>query len=76
MKKVIVTGANGFVGYWLVRELVNNNVQVIAVVRNEQTNVSKLKELGNNIQIVCCELSQIEDLTNLIAEDDYDAFYH
>lgn len=76
MKKVIVTGANGFVGYWLVRELVNNNVQVIAVVRNEQTNVSKLKELGNNIQIVCCELSQIEDLTNLIAEGDYDAFYH
>ena len=76
MKKVIVTGANGFVGYWLVRELVNNNVQVIAVVRNEQTDVSKLKELGNNIQIVYCELSQIEELTQLIAEGDYDAFYH
>ena len=34
MKKALVTGANGFVGSALVRELVKNNVEVIALDRD------------------------------------------
>ena len=30
MQKVIVTGANGFVGYWLIKELMKYSIKVIA----------------------------------------------
>lgn len=35
MKKAIVTGANGFVGTALCRELYKQGIQVIAIVRNK-----------------------------------------
>ena len=40
MKKAIVTGANGFVGYWLLREFQKNGVHVTAVVKDMNENVS------------------------------------
>ena len=44
MKKVIVTGANGFVGYWLIRELQNNGIYVTAIIKDENENISMLNE--------------------------------
>ena len=38
MKKVIITGATGFIGSWLVKEMLQNQVEVIALVRDVQTN--------------------------------------
>ena len=39
MKKAIVTGATGFIGKFLVRELIKQNIEVIAVVRKETKNL-------------------------------------
>lgn len=33
MKKAIVTGATGFIGKWLTRELVSQGIEVYALVR-------------------------------------------
>ena len=41
MKKVIVTGATGFIGEALCEELIKRNYEVIAVVRN----MSKVTEV-------------------------------
>ena len=40
MRRAIVTGANGFIGTALCRELTKKGIEVIAIVRNEEENIS------------------------------------
>lgn len=75
MKKAIVTGANGFVGYWLIRELQKNDVHVTAIIKDENENISMFNEF-NDVDVVYCDLAELESLPEKIANKDYDAFYH
>lgn len=75
MKKAIVTGANGFVGSAVCKELSANGTQVIAVVRNEDENVDAIKDLSN-LRIVYCDLSNFIGLSDLIPDRDTDVLYH
>ncbi|MBZ9686400.1 NAD(P)-dependent oxidoreductase [Clostridium estertheticum] len=75
MKKAIVTGASGFVGGWLVKELVSRGVKVIAVVRSEESNMTVLRQY-DNVSIVVCPIEKITTLPLLILDDDIDVFYH
>ena len=71
MKKALVTGANGFVGSALVRELVKNNVEVIALDRDGCNN-----NIPENVRFVAHELSESSKLAELISDRDIDVFYH
>lgn len=74
MKKVIVTGANGFVGRYLLRELCRLNYEVYSIVRNTE---EKLKSIENlNTHIVYCDMEDISRLKEVIRADDYECFYH
>ena len=53
MMKVIVTGASGFIGKSLIKELYKQDVEVIAVVRDR----NKLPELGDSIKVIEMDLS-------------------
>ena len=75
MKKVIVTGANGFVGYWLIRELSKHDIKVTAIIKDTNENISMLSEF-KDVNIVYCDLSQLEALPQSISDRDFDAFYH
>ena len=75
MKKAIVTGANGFVGYWLVKELQSHGVHVTAVIKDEFENVSMFSDF-QDMDIVYCDLSRFQTLPELISDRDYDVFYH
>ena len=55
MKKAIVTGATGFIGKFLVRELVKQNVEVIAVVRRGTKNLNTINALP--VKIVECNIA-------------------
>ena len=72
MKIAVVTGANGFVGSAVVKELIHNGYKVYAVVRNNHAD--RLHGLGNT-EIIDCELSEIVKLPELIHEK-CDIFYH
>ena len=74
MKKVIVTGATGFVGSWVTKELLANGIEVIAVVRENSHNLEKLQ--GQNVKIVFCNLSNMSSLPQLIEDRDIDTVYH
>lgn len=71
MKKVVVTGANGFIGSHLVKRLLEENIEVISV---------DLEGRNNNIpassKFVACDLSTPELLLERISDTDIDTFYH
>lgn len=75
MKKVIVTGANGFIGTALCRELSNQGISVIAVVRNEEENISNIENL-KGLRVVYSDLSEFKNLNEKISDTDVDVLYH
>lgn len=75
MKKVLVSGANGFVGTALCKELSEQGVQVIAVIRDETENIEAIKDLSG-LSVVYCDLSQFGNLASIVPDRDFDAFYH
>ncbi len=74
-KKLILTGANGFVGSYIARSFSDSGYEITAVVRNKNSDISLLKGI-NNIQIVFCDLDSIEDLPQILSHKNYDLFLH
>lgn len=75
MKKVIVTGANGFIGTALCKELTAQGTEVIAVVRNEEEDISDIVDLPG-LRIVYCDLSCFNNLKDYIGDRNIEALYH
>ncbi len=71
MKKALVTGANGFVGSALVRNLLKNGVEVIALDRKDCNN-----NIPSGARFVPHELAESSELPNIISDKDIDVFYH
>ena len=74
MKKAIVTGATGFIGKFLVRELVKQNIEVIAVVRKGTKNINTINTLP--VKIVECNIADYCMLPDIIADRDIDTVFH
>lgn len=74
MEKVIVTGANGFVGTWLVKEMAKHGLKIFAVVRDENENIENIKDI-DGVEIVYCDMSEMSSLRDKIAAE-VDTFYH
>lgn len=72
MKKVLVTGANGFIGKQLVEMLTARNYTVIALERNFDA------ELINNEHVTCISVlnKEVSDLKKCIPKDDYECLFH
>lgn len=74
MKKVVVTGGTGFIGSWLVRELLQHQIEVIVLVRN--VNIGKFSEVKNKNKLRLVQYDT-EDMDALEHESGMiDAFYH
>ena len=63
MKRVLVTGATGFLGKYLVEELINNGYEVVAQGRKENI-LNNLKE-QYKVNILKCSLNEIKNITEL-----------
>ncbi len=73
MKKVIVTGANGFVGSALVKELVKNDVEVLAM---DMPGCNGNLPVCDKVKFLPLALDNISSLKDLIDDRDFDCFYH
>jgi len=70
--RAIVTGANGFVGSNLVKKLVNNNIEVLAI--DLSFNPSRLDD-NKLIQKLELSIDSISTLKDKVSKQ-YDVFYH
>ncbi|RPF42152.1 nucleoside-diphosphate-sugar epimerase [Hydrogenoanaerobacterium saccharovorans] len=72
MKKVIITGASGFIGKALTVKLINQGVFVYAIVRNEK----KMEDLSSqNLKVIRADIKDYKNLSDKIC-DNIDTFYH
>lgn len=71
MKKVIITGAGGFIGSSLVKKLIANNVAVIAVDVSFASGQLPESDLVTRLQS-----GADQSLADKIPDGEYDAFYH
>lgn len=73
MNTAIVTGANGFVGSALVRELLGHDYRVYAIGRK-----GHLENIPSDsrVSFIPVELSQIRTLSSKLPEQPYDVFFH
>ena len=60
MKKVLVTGATGFLGKYLVEELINNGYEVVAQGRKE--NILNMLKEQYKVDILKCSLDSIQNI--------------
>lgn len=73
MKNAIVSGANGFIGSAVVRELLKNEYEIIALDREGCAgNLPRDKK----IRFIPCELSEMLHLQDDLPRQSYDVFYH
>jgi nucleoside-diphosphate-sugar epimerase len=70
MKTAIVTGANGFIGAAIVKELLANAVTVYAFVHQNSQNLP----IHKNLKIIPFELNKVNELS--YGFNDIDVFYH
>lgn len=75
MKKAIVTGANGFVGTAVCKELSKQGVEVIAIIRDEEENIAEIEKLPL-LRVVYADLADFKFLDKKIADRNVDVFYH
>ena len=71
MRRVIVTGANGFIGSSLIKKLVNNRIEVVAIDLS-----FAVSRIPHNNLITKIESGIDSSLINKIPVGEYDAFYH
>ena len=73
MKSAIVTGANGFIGSAIVKELICKGVEVTAIVHNNNSkNIDQLR----GVNIISCDNSEVFNLENVLSKRSYDVFYY
>ncbi len=73
--RAVVTGANGFVGSALCRKIVEHGDEVIAIVRSEHSDLSRIHDL-KNCKIIFCEMSEYTLLPEKLSGESVDVFYH
>ena len=70
-KKVLVTGANGFIGSWLTEALVNNGANVTAFVKKgDIIGTESIKHLKDKIRIIYGDIRDAKSVTNAVRGKD------
>lgn len=75
MKTIIVTGATSFIGVHIIKEYLNHDCKVIAVVRQNSRNLNRLPK-SEKLQIIESDMENIEIIKEQVKDIKLDVFYH
>ena len=71
IRKVVITGPTGAIGTALCQKLLDEKIEVFAVVRPES---KRLDGIPNGVNIIKCDVAKLNELPTLI--DSADVFFH
>lgn len=74
MRRAIVTGATGTIGIALVKELLNNNIEVLALVNPSSNRLNRLPK-NEKLIVKAYSINQLNEF-NIEQMEKYDAFFH
>lgn len=74
MKRAVITGATGMIGATLIKKLLSENIEVLAIVRPQSKKLCNLST-DKNLKIAECSLSNLEKF-DTEGYENYDVFYH
>ncbi|MBW2981151.1 NAD(P)-dependent oxidoreductase [Candidatus Woesearchaeota archaeon] len=74
-KRVLITGATGFIGSNLLRELVNRGARPEVIIRR-QSNIWRIKDIFNKINVHCVDLTDAKRLYGVIKQIRPQIIYH
>jgi nucleoside-diphosphate-sugar epimerase len=72
MKKIIITGATGMIGYALVRQALEKRMEVLCIVRKDSMRVDNIPK-SERVKMVFAGLSEYASMG---ISEKYDAFFH
>lgn len=76
MKKILITGASGFVGSYLVKELINNpDIEIYGTYLSDKS-LTSLTELTSKIKLAKVDLMNAKDVSEIIEQIQPDEIYH
>lgn len=75
IKRVIVTGGTGVTGNALVRYLLNQNIEVTALIRSNSKRKEFLPLENKLLNVVECSMNEYNSIDSKLT-DKYDAFFH
>lgn len=76
-KNVLVTGADGFIGSWLAKKLVEEKANVITIVRDLKKDANfKIMGIKDQITLVCGDIVDYEKVQRSINQFSVDTCFH
>jgi nucleoside-diphosphate-sugar epimerase len=75
MTRILVTGASGFIGSNLTRNLVNTKDQIHILIRN-QSNLWRLNDIISGCNVHFVDISKIDEVRTIISEVKPEIVYH
>lgn len=76
-KNVLVTGANGFLASWLVKDLIENESNVIALnFEDNPVSIFEFEKLDQKTELVRGDILDFELIKSLISKHDIDIIFH
>lgn len=76
-KTVLITGATGFVGFWLAKHLVEEEAHVVALIRDWDPNCQLIRTgLVSKIQVVSANLADFAGVERTLSECEVDTVFH
>ena len=75
MSNVLITGASGFIGANLVRDLISTKDQIHILIR-KQSNLWRLNDVISKCNVHFVDISKIEEVENVISEIKPEIVYH
>ena len=73
MKRIVITGATGFIGIHLIKQWLDKDVEIYSVIRPKSKNVGRIPK-NDHIHIIELKMEEYDKLPGLI--DSADCFYH